>query len=77
MEMRITVGGGAEYGWIVDIHDGTRNGVYRPDASNATAGAAAIAAVKEHEGFLDAGIAAKADEDKAKPANDKGGKGNG
>lgn len=31
MTFRLTVDGDAEGGWMVDIHDGTTNAVYRPE----------------------------------------------
>lgn len=35
MDMRVHVGGDAQRGWSVDIHDGTNHGVYSPEAADA------------------------------------------
>lgn len=48
MELRVTVGGDPEGGWMVDVHDGDRNEIYRPDGSHKTPGEAALAALVEH-----------------------------
>lgn len=34
-EPRVTVGGDAESGWMVDVHDGDRHGAYSPEAADA------------------------------------------
>jgi hypothetical protein len=70
-ETRISVNGDAEAGWIVDVHDGDRQGVYSPDGK--TAAEAITAALKEHageaKGKMDTKAAAKADEkSEEKPA---------
>jgi hypothetical protein len=61
-ETRISVNGDAEAGWIVDVHDGDRQGVYSPDGK--TAAEAITAALKEHagEGKTKAKAEAKPDE---------------
>lgn len=46
MDLRLTVGGNVEGGWMVDIHDGTVNGLYRPEAS--TGEEAGIKALLQH-----------------------------
>lgn len=33
--MRISVGGDAEGGWLIDVHDGVNHAVYSPSAKNA------------------------------------------
>lgn len=46
MDYRVTVTGDAVGGWIVDIHDGTTNAVYRPSVNSAAD--AAEEAIAEH-----------------------------
>lgn len=48
--LRLSVGGDAEGGWMVDIHDGEKNGCYRPEGD--TPVAALVAAIKEHDPAL-------------------------
>lgn len=46
--LNISVGGDAAGGYIVDVHDGEKYGVYRPE--NVTDdGAALVSAIKEHD----------------------------
>lgn len=47
MNLRISVGGDAEGGWLVDIHDGETNSVHRP--SGATAIEAARYALDDYQ----------------------------
>jgi hypothetical protein len=49
MDMRITVGGDAETGWLVDIHDGFKQGCYSPPAD--TPELAAVLALQIHAGI--------------------------
>ncbi len=49
MDMRINVGGDAETGWLVDIHDGWKQGCYSPSAD--TPELAAILALQTHAGI--------------------------
>lgn len=48
--LRLSVGGDAEGGWMVDIHDGEKNGCYRSEGD--TPVAALVAAIKEHDPAL-------------------------
>lgn len=59
-DVRVTVSGSAEAGWIIDIHDGTNWGVYHPDAADADA--AKAAALADHGKAFDVVI------EEAKPA---------
>lgn len=52
MDLRLSVGGDPDGGWLVDIHDGDRNEVYRPEASK-TAAEAAVAALIQHDPGLE------------------------
>jgi len=49
MDMRITVGGDAETGWLVDIHDGFKQGCYSPPAD--TPELAAVLSLQIHAGI--------------------------
>lgn len=46
-ELRLSVGGDPEGGWLVDIHDGARHETYRPEA--ATLPEALMTAWREHD----------------------------
>jgi hypothetical protein len=46
MDLRIHVTGDPDGGWIVDLHDGDKQGTYRPTAG--TVQEAAIDAINEH-----------------------------
>ena len=48
MELRISVSGDPDGGWLVDVHDGDVNEVYRPDDTHKTAAMAAMFALTEH-----------------------------
>jgi hypothetical protein len=49
MDMRMTVGGDAKTGWLVDIHDGFKQGCYSPAAD--TPELAAVLALQTHAGI--------------------------
>jgi hypothetical protein len=73
MEPRITAGGDVDGGWLVDIHDGDRHGVYRPEAE--TAEEAREKALAEHNGVAQPQLgqntgATITDQPKQTPAND-------
>lgn len=53
--LNISVGGDPEGGYLVDVHDGDKRGVYRPQAGDDHA--AFASAVKEHDPGLAAAIA--------------------
>ena len=61
--LRLSVGGDAEGGYLVDVHDGDRQGVYSPTAK--TAAEAIQKALKEHAGEKEP---EKDDKDDKKPA---------
>ncbi len=46
--LRLSAGGDAEGGWLVDVHDGVKHGVYRPEGVTSDA-AALVAALHEHD----------------------------
>lgn len=48
--LRLSVGGDAEGGWLVDVHDGEKAGAYRPEGDSDAA--ALVAAIKEHDPAL-------------------------
>jgi hypothetical protein len=48
--VNLSVGGDAEGGWLVDIHDGVTNAVHKFGAECKTAKDAAIAAIHAHFG---------------------------
>lgn len=48
MELRISVSGDPDGGWLVDVHDGDVNEVYRPDDTHKTAAMAAMFALTQH-----------------------------
>ena len=50
MELRLSVGGDPDGGWLVDLHDGDKNMLFRPGSSCKTAAHAAMAALVEYEG---------------------------
>lgn len=54
--LNISVGGDAAGGYLVDVHDGTKSGVYRPDAADDHE--AFAAALKEHDPELAGKISA-------------------
>lgn len=62
--LRLSVGGDAEGGWLVDIHDGEKAGAYRPEGDSDVA--ALVAAIKEHDSALFETLKARlgGDEDK-------------
>jgi hypothetical protein len=54
--LNISVGGDVEGGYLVDVHDGDKHGVYRPDGIKDDQSALA-AALKEHDPELQARLA--------------------
>lgn len=55
MELRLSVGGDPDGGWLVDIHDGDRSEVYRPPGENVkTVTLAALWALYQHDPSLHA-----------------------
>ena len=56
MELRLSVGGDPDGGWLVDIHDGDRNELYRPTGEHiGTVTLAALWALYQHDPSLHGG----------------------